>query len=111
VSEVKSSASGRAIVVDIDDRNAGHSYLIHSALTTSRVTVDISTVSSLYLVVLNAGVSHGTSYSDFTQGVVIVVVLARLVEASHSVSDDENASVVLFNHELIINLIDLLDVT
>jgi hypothetical protein len=98
VGEVKGSTSSGAVVVDIDDGNSSHANLVNCTLSTSRVSINISTVSGLHLRVLDVRISHGTSDCDFTEGVVIVIVLARLVEASHSISDDENAGFSLFNH-------------
>jgi hypothetical protein len=101
VGEVEGGTSSRAVVVDIDDGNSSHTNLVHSALSTGRVTINISAVGGLDFRVLNVRISHSSSDGDLTEGVIIVVVLARLVEASHSVSDDENARFGSINHVML----------
>ena len=48
----------RAIVVDVDDRNTGHSDRVKRSLTTGRVAIDISDIGLLDQAVIEAGVAQ-----------------------------------------------------
>src|SRR5690606_10761607 len=56
--EEKGRGTGRAVVVDVDDRNARDADLVERALAAGRVTVDIADKGLLHVLVVDAGVGE-----------------------------------------------------
>ena len=80
--------AGRAVVVDVDDRDAGHADLVQRLLAAGGVAVDVAGVGLLDVVVADAGVVQRLARG---QGAHLVVrrAGARLGERDHAHAGDE----------------------
>src|SRR5262249_21283441 len=93
VGEVERARAGRAIVVDVVDRNAGQAELVDGALAAGRVTVHVTDEGFLDLLVRDAGVFERL-LARFL-GHLGIIVLARLVELRHPDAGHTDLAVVL----------------
>ena len=57
--QVQRARAGRAVVVDVDDRNAGHAHFVEGPLAGGGVAVDVAGVGLLHVLVANACVRQG----------------------------------------------------
>ena len=87
--KVQRGRSGRAVVVDVDDRDSAEAQLVERPLTRRRLAVDVTDVALLDRGVVDAGVLERLG-AGLTRHVRVVPVLpaARLFELRHPHADD-----------------------
>ena len=100
MAKVEGSGASTTVVVNVHDGDARNTHLINGALSRCRVSIYVADIGLLYLFEVDVGVTKGSLLSNFSQIVVIVVVLARTVESGHPITDDKDswAFVCCFNH-------------
>ena len=94
MSEVKSSGSGGAVVVHINDWDARGAHGVDCALTRCRVSINIANICLLEVFKFDSGISKSSSNRDFAQVVIVKVVFAWSQEFGHTVTHDKNLPLV-----------------
>ena len=89
--EEERGRAGRAVVVDVDDRDAGQAELVERALAVGRVAVAVARVGLLDVVVGDAGVGERLLARLLRPVGVVALLGAGLVELGHADADDEGA--------------------
>jgi hypothetical protein len=84
---MQASASSRAIVVDVVNRDLGHAELVKHTLTASAVAVAVAGHSLVNIVVVNLGIKHSLDTSLETQ-LGVVDLSAGLDELCHAHAED-----------------------
>ncbi|KAH9389422.1 hypothetical protein TYRP_023339, partial [Tyrophagus putrescentiae] len=81
-----------AVVVDVDNGNAGHAEGVERSLATGGVAEDVTGGGKLHTAVLEVGVSQGSLHCHLNQiGVVDGQVEARSGEGRHADADDKDS--------------------
>jgi hypothetical protein len=80
--------AGRAVVVDVDDRDAGHADAIQRLLAAGRVAIHVAGIGLLDVTVIDAGVLQGRARC-FRRHDVVRRARARLGEGDHAHARDE----------------------
>ncbi|KAH9407396.1 hypothetical protein TYRP_012213, partial [Tyrophagus putrescentiae] len=84
-----------AVVVDVDNGNAGHAEGVERSLATGGVAEDVTGGGKLHTAVLEVGVSQGSLHCHLNQiGVVDGQVEARSGEGRHADADDKDSPLV-----------------
>jgi hypothetical protein len=90
--EVERGRAGGAVVVHVRDRESGHAELVHGALASGRLAVDVPDVRLLDLVEVDAGIGQGGGARLAGHvGVVPPLATTGLLEPRHPDTDDEDA--------------------
>src|SRR3954465_1021658 len=89
--EEQRARAGRAVVVDVDDGDAGEAEAVDRPLPVGRVAVAVADVGLLDLVVGDAGVLEGLAPRLLRPVGVVALLGPRLVELGHADPDDERA--------------------
>src|SRR6185503_16818793 len=89
--EVEGRGAGRAVVVDVDHRDARQANVVDSALPAGAVAEDIAGVRLLEVLVLDPGVLDGRP-GRLGGHDVVLLALARLGELGHADADDVYAT-------------------
>ena len=80
--------AGRAVVVDIDDRDAGHAYRVKRALSAGRVAIYVAHICLLHLTVVDARVGQRAAHGIGTH-LEIGCGTARLCKRHHADTTDD----------------------
>ena len=86
--KVQRGRAGRAVVVDVEDRDAGHAQLVDRPLARGRLTVAVADVALLDLAVVDARVRERLGAGLLRHVRVVPVPAARLLELRHADADD-----------------------
>ena len=91
--EIERGRTGRAVVIDVDDRDAGETHFVERALPCGRVAVDIADEGLLHCRVLDPGIRERQP-RGLGAHLEIRRVVARLAERDHADPGDDD----LFGH-------------
>ncbi|MNH31863.1 hypothetical protein D3C79_922650 [compost metagenome] len=81
--QIKRGGAARAVVIDVDHRNAGHAHFVKHGLATGGVAIGITGVSLLNQRVIDRRIGQGTAHR-FGAHLHVGRACARLAERDHA---------------------------
>jgi hypothetical protein len=95
--QMKTRRAGRAVIVDVIDRNLCHAELIEYSLPTSGIAVAVAGYTLVYVVVVDLRIQHGLDARLKTK-LGVIDFSARFDELGHAYAEDVAWLVALYDH-------------